>query len=80
MAFQPSTCKRTIASRRSDPWLQAALDAGGHLGDEVARALLEDELWTQANQQIDGWALVDTVDEATGELYRSLIRDDEALD
>jgi hypothetical protein len=34
----------TIASKRSDPWLQAALDAGGHLGDDVARALLEDEL------------------------------------
>jgi hypothetical protein len=27
----------------TDPWLRAALDAGGHLGDDVARALLEDE-------------------------------------
>jgi len=27
----------------TDPWFAAALEAGGHLGDDVARALLEDE-------------------------------------
>ena len=30
----------TIASRRSDPLLEKALEAGGHLADDVARVLL----------------------------------------
>lgn len=31
----------TVASRRADPLLREALEKGGHLGDEVARVLLE---------------------------------------
>lgn len=33
----------TIASRRSDPLLERALARDGHLADDVARVLLEDE-------------------------------------
>lgn len=33
----------TIASRRADPLIEKALEKGRHLGDEVARVLLEDE-------------------------------------
>lgn len=75
--------KPTIASRRVDPLLREAIAKGGHLGDSVARAILEskrrrqgqreldelEELWLQSNLQADGLRLVDT-----------LASDDEALD
>ena len=54
--------KTTIANAGADEFLRKALEAGGHLGDDVA------------------WVVVDTVDESTGELYRTLTRDDPALD
>jgi hypothetical protein len=55
----------------NDPWLQTALDAGGHLSDDVARALLEDEIAT-ANRRLAEYPgeLTRTFDEELAETLR----------
>lgn len=52
--------KPTIASKRIDPLLREALDKGGHLGDDVARVLLEEDLWLKSNQRAGNLQMPET--------------------
>lgn len=64
--------KPTIASKQADPLLREALEKGGHLGDDVARVLLEEERWLKSNQRAGNLQMSESAIE--------LLRGDGALD
>ena len=74
--------KPTIASRRSDPLLEKALAAGGHLADDVAAAIVESKRRRQGQRELDEleelWLRSNLTAGSLSDL--DLFGDDEALD